>query len=104
MMVVMSSKRLGCVVSIDSDGKIAGIFCDGDLRRLMEKAGSQDILSLTANDVMLKNPRAISADSVLDAALAIMEKSEITQLPTVDADGRLAGVIHLHDILKSKLV
>ena len=59
---------------------------------------------LKASEVMIKNPKAISVNAVLDAALALMEKYSITQLPTVDGDGRLAGIIHLHDILKSKLV
>lgn len=104
MIVVMSSKRLGCVITRDADGKVAGIFCDGDLRRVMEKEGWLDVSSLTAGDMVLRNPKTIRHDAVLDAALAIMEKSEITVLPTVDDNDRLTGVIHLHDILKSKLV
>lgn len=104
MMVEMSSKRLGCVMSIDNDGLVAGIFCDGDLRRLLEKFGDKAIFNLKASDVMVKNPKTIRQDAILDAALAIMEKKEITQLATVDHTGRLTGVIHLHDILKSKLV
>ncbi|RKX26143.1 MAG: hypothetical protein DRP45_04305 [Candidatus Zixiibacteriota bacterium] len=104
MMVEMSSKRLGCVISKDSEGKIAGIFCDGDLRRLIETSPDREIFGMKARDVMLKNPRAIRQDALLEAALALMEKNKITQLPTVDENDRLAGVIPLHDILKSKLV
>jgi arabinose-5-phosphate isomerase len=88
----------------DDDGRVTGIFCDGDLRRLLEKVGDTAISSLKASDVMVKNPKTIRQDAILDAALAIMERKEITQLPTVDENGHLAGVIHLHDILKSKLV
>lgn len=80
MMVEMSSKRLGCVMSIDNDGRVAGIFCDGDLRRLLEQFGDKAIFSLKASDVMVKNPKTIRQDAILDAALAIMEKKEITQL------------------------
>ena len=104
MMVEMSAKKLGCVVTIGGDGKLTGIFCDGDLRRLMEKNGGVDFSKLTAAEVMLANPKTIRADAVLDSALALMEQKEITVIPTVDKDGRLAGIIHLHDILKSKLV
>jgi arabinose-5-phosphate isomerase len=104
MLLEMSSKLLGCVISRDDDGKVAGIFCDGDLRRLLEKDGGLDFSSLTAADVMLTNPKTINESAVLDSALALMEQKEITVLPTVDDDGRLVGVIHLHDILKSKLV
>ncbi len=102
MILEMTGKRLGCVVMRDENGKVGGIFTDGDLRRLAENA--DDFFKLTAADVMIKNPKSVSADAVLDAALAIMEKHSITQLPTVNSDGTLAGIIHLHDILRSKLV
>ncbi len=102
MILAMTGKRLGCVLMADPDGKLAGIFTDGDLRRLAEsRAGFYE---LTAREAMVKNPKCISADAVLDAALAVMERYAITQLPTIDHEGRLVGVIHLHDILKSKLV
>ncbi|UCD63898.1 MAG: KpsF/GutQ family sugar-phosphate isomerase [Candidatus Zixiibacteriota bacterium] len=102
MILEMTGKRLGCVVMLDDDSRVAGIFTDGDLRRLAEK--QDDFYKLTASVVMIKNPKTISVDAVLDSALALMEKHSITQLPTVNAEGRLAGIIHLHDILKSKLV
>ncbi|MBD3258535.1 KpsF/GutQ family sugar-phosphate isomerase [candidate division GN15 bacterium] len=104
MMVEMSAKRLGCVLMTDDDRRVSGFFTDGDLRRLWERERDQDMIKLTAADVMIRNPKTISEDILLDAALALMEKHAITQLATVDDDGRLAGIIHLHDILKSKLV
>lgn len=102
MILQMTSKRLGCVVMKDKNCKVAGIFTDGDLRRLAEDR--RDIFKFKAKDVMIKNPKTISEVAVLDAALALMEKHSITQLPTVDNKGRLSGILHLHDILKSKLV
>ena len=63
-----------------------------------------DIYRLTANEVMIPSPKTVPCDAILDAALSIMETHSITQLATVDDEGRLAGIIHLHDILKSKLV
>ncbi|MEE8405438.1 MAG: KpsF/GutQ family sugar-phosphate isomerase [candidate division Zixibacteria bacterium] len=102
MILMMTSKRLGCVVIKDETGKIAGIFTDGDLRRLAEQ--NQELFSYRAEDVMIKNPRAIAQSAVLDAGLAIMEKHSISQLPTVDENQKLIGIIHVHDILKSKLV
>ena len=102
MILMMTSKRLGCVVIKDETGKVAGIFTDGDLRRLAEQ--NQDLFSYKAEDVMIKHPKAIAQSAVLDAALAIMEKHSISQLPTVDETQKLIGIIHLHDILKSKLV
>ncbi len=102
MILTMTSKRLGCVVIKDDNGKIAGIFTDGDLRRLAEE--KQELFSYIAADVMIKNPKSIAQSAVLDAALAIMEKHSISQLPTIDENQKLIGIIHLHDILKSKLV
>jgi arabinose-5-phosphate isomerase len=102
VLVTMTRKRLGCVVMRGPNGEAAGVFTDGDLRRLIEQ--QKDIFSLKAADVMVKNPKTISERAVLDAALAIMERYAITQLPTVDADRKLVGILHLHDILKSKLV
>lgn len=98
----MTSKRLGCVLMKDEKGRIAGIFTDGDLRRLAEQ--HDDFYRFTAEEVMIINPKIISCEAVLDSALALMEKHSITQLPTVDERGLLIGIIHLHDILKSKLV
>lgn len=102
MILQMTSKRLGCVVMKDDNGRVGGIFTDGDFRRLAES--TDDIFKLGASKVMIKNPKSISQDAVLDAALAKMEEYSISQLPTVDDEGKLVGVIHLHDILKSKLV
>jgi arabinose-5-phosphate isomerase len=102
MILEMTGKRLGCVLMKDEQGRTAGIFTDGDLRRVAEK--HDDFYTFTAQDVMIKNPKTISTDAVLDAALALMEKHSITQLPTVDGNQQLVGIVHLHDILKSKLV
>jgi arabinose-5-phosphate isomerase len=102
MILEMTSKRLGCVVIKDANGKVGGIFTDGDFRRLADS--SSDIFKFKAIDAMIKNPKTISESAVLDAALSLMERYSITQLPTVDDKGRLAGIIHLHDILRSKLI
>jgi len=102
MILEMTSKRLGCALMTNEAGEATGIFTDGDLRRLAQE--KKNIYSLKAFEVMLKNPKTVSADSVLDAALAIMEKHSITQLATVDENNRLVGIVHLHDILKTKLV
>ena len=102
MILEMTSKRLGCVVTTKDDGKLSGIFTDGDLRRIAEN--SENFYNLKASDVMIKNPKAVDAEALLDAALQLLEKHSITQLPTVDKNGKLLGIIHLHDILRSKLV
>ncbi|MDZ4723815.1 MAG: KpsF/GutQ family sugar-phosphate isomerase [candidate division Zixibacteria bacterium] len=102
MVVEMTGKRLGCVLMKNDNGTTGGIFTDGDLRRLVEL--KKDVFSMTAEEVMIKNPKSVWEGALLDTALAMMEKYTITQLPTVDSNRQLVGVIHLHDILKSKLV
>ena len=102
MLLEMTSKRFGCVILTDKDGCPTGIFTDGDLRRLLESG--KDFNDLKAGDVMRGKPKTVNAGAMLDTALAIMEEHNITQLLTVDEKGQLAGIIHLHDILKSKLV
>ncbi|MCK4460178.1 MAG: KpsF/GutQ family sugar-phosphate isomerase [candidate division Zixibacteria bacterium] len=102
MILKMTSSRLGCVLTKKPYHLRLRIFTDGDLRRVVEKQA--DFFSLTASEVMQTTPKTIAADALLDAALAIMENHAITQLATVDESGRLIGIIHLHDILKSKLV
>jgi arabinose-5-phosphate isomerase len=102
LILTMTSKRLGCVLTTDRSGHVTGIFTDGDLRRLVEKGTNYS--AMTAQEVMIPNPKTIFCDAILDAALAMMESHAITQLATVDRDGRLAGILHLHDILRSKLI
>lgn len=104
MIVVMTGKRLGCVISLDADGKINGMFTDGDLRRLVEKGAPADLFQKKAAEIMVTGSKTINQTALIDSALALMENHSITQLPTVDNDGRVVGLLHLHDILKSKLV
>ena len=98
----ITSARAGSASVVNAQGKLTGIFTDGDFRRLAET--NVDFFKSKAEDVMIKDPKTISDSAVLDAALALMEEYSITQLPTVDSQGRLSGVLHLHDILKTKLV
>lgn len=100
--VEMTGKRLGAALVIDDDGLLVGIFTDGDLRRLAQK--DNDFFNIRTVEAMVKNPQTIEPDAILDKALAIMEKFSITVLPVVEKDHQPLGIIHLHDILKSKLV
>ncbi|PYR58487.1 MAG: hypothetical protein DMF85_10430 [Acidobacteria bacterium] len=93
----MSSKRLGMTCVIGDDGRLAGVFTDGDLRRLMMKRPA-DVLRLTAGDVMTPNPLTVHRDVLAVEALRIMETRKITSVIVVDADRNLDGVVHLHDL------
>jgi arabinose-5-phosphate isomerase len=101
-LIAMSRGRLGTAVIVDGDGRLAGIFTDGDLRRLSERG--EQFFDLPIAKVMSRNPRTISPDAILDEVLAVCEKYKITSLVSIDQDNRPIGIIHLHDVLESKLV
>lgn len=98
----MSRKKLGVTAVVDNE-KLAGIISDGDLRRLLEKRG-KDVLDLTASEAMTKNPRTIAAGEFAATALALMEEKKITSLMVVGKEGRLEGIVHLHDLWSTELV
>ncbi|HEY3405106.1 MAG TPA: KpsF/GutQ family sugar-phosphate isomerase [Ohtaekwangia sp.] len=97
----ISSKRLGCTAVVDDQQNLLGIITDGDLRRMLEK--NVDITSLKALDIMSKNPKKIEKDEFAVKALHQMQENSITQLVVVDGT-RVAGFIHLHDLLKEGIV
>ena len=97
-LLVMTSKMLGCVGVIDKEGNLVGIFTDGDLRRCL----GPDILTKTAQDVMTRNPKTISADVLAVEALNTMNTTGkgITQLFVLQ-EGKPIGIIHMHDCLRA---
>lgn len=94
----ISSKKLGVTVVKDIDEKICGIITDGDLRRLLEK--EVDILHERVGEVMTKNPKIIDKDSMAAKAVGIMESYKITSLIVADKEGKIEGIVHLHDLLE----
>jgi arabinose-5-phosphate isomerase len=102
MLVVMTNKRLGSALITDDQGKLLGIFTDGDLRRLVEV--SDDFLRLSSGEVMTPAPKRIDADDIAEKALRIMEDNKITALVVVDDAERPVGLLHVHDLLQSKIV
>ncbi len=98
----MSSKRLGCTGVFDNQFNLIGIITDGDLRRAIEKFGEK-ILKVKAIDIMTKNPKTINENERALNGLIKMEKYSITSLFVEDDKGKITGIIHLHDILKSGL-
>ncbi len=99
----MSRKGLGMTCVAGDHGELLGIITDGDLRRLMERAG--DTLTLTAADVMTRDPATVEPRMLAAQALNILEQRKITSL--VVAEGtpkRAVGVVHLHDLWRTELV
>ncbi len=98
----MSRKKLGMTAVVEKDGRLAGIITDGDLRRKM--GTTPNILDLTAHDVMTINPVAIPQTTLAVEALALMEQRKITSIVVIDAERRVQGVVHLHDLWKTGMV
>lgn len=101
IIVEISSKRLGAAVVVNTDGTVAGIITDGDLRRMLEKGFPPE--SVTAEKIMSLNPKTIEPDEMAINAFVIMEKNKITQL-VVTEKGKYKGMVHLHDILREGIV
>ncbi len=92
----MSSKKLG-ITTVQEQGRLRGVISDGDLRRLLEREGGA-ALSRTASEAMTAHPQTIHADELAAKALAILEERKITSLVVVDAEQRVEGILHLHDL------
>lgn len=101
VIIEISSKRLGCTAVIDKQQNLLGIITDGDLRRMLQKDIA--INSIKAVDIMTKNPRTIGKDEFAVKALHVMQQNSITQLIVADGE-KVAGFIHLHDLLKEGIV
>ena len=97
----MSAKRLGMTTVVDDDGRLVGVITDGDLRRHQVAHGS--LLDRRAGDCMTADPKCINGDDLATRALAFME-GVMTSLVIVDENRRPAGVIHIHDILRAKIL
>jgi arabinose-5-phosphate isomerase len=93
----MSRKGIGATLILGDTGEVIGIYTDGDLRRSLNKY--PDLPQRRIHEVMTRNPRSISSDRSVAEALELMERHLITVLPVLNAQGRLAGILHLHDLL-----
>jgi len=102
MLREMTSKGFGFTAITDAAGGIAGIFTDGDLRRLIETGA--DLRGLAASEVMHARPRLIGADALAVEAADLMEEHRITGLIVVDAKGQLAGVLNSNDLMRAKVI
>ncbi|MEO8077191.1 MAG: KpsF/GutQ family sugar-phosphate isomerase [Acidobacteriota bacterium] len=98
----MSSKRLGMTCVVNDDGTLAGVFTDGDLRRLMTRASN--VLELSAGAAMTPNPITIQRELLAVEALKVMETHKITSVVVVDARRAVEGVVHLHDLWRTQMI
>lgn len=101
----ISKGGLGAVCVVESDGRLAGIITDGDLRRAIEKTNPEAPGSLTGDDFMTRKPTVATRELLAFDALRLMEDRprQISVLPVVDEDGNCVGLIRVHDIVRSGL-
>ncbi len=102
---IMTKYPFGIACVVNDDGDLQGVFTDGDMRRLtlhQQKPWS----ALFVDDIMVHSnakPLTVSPDGDLEDSIRLMEKKFIRDLPVVDADGKLLGLLHLHQAIKHLL-
>jgi arabinose-5-phosphate isomerase len=97
----ISLKRLGMTAVLDDDGRVAGIFTDGDLRRLLERGAS--VRDLSVAEVMTRQPLTIGPEALAAEAAKLIESTLRNQLLVVK-DGRLVGALHAHDLTAARVL
>ena len=98
----VTRRRMGMAAVLDGSGRVIGIFTDGDLRRLLERGA--DLRQLSIDEAMTPDPVSISPQALAVEAVRRMEERRISQLLVLDDDRRLAGALHVHDLLAAKIV
>ena len=101
--VEMSGKGMGMTAVIDASGRVEGIFTDGDLRRCLAQVG--DWHGVRVAELMTRTPRSIGPDRLAIDCIELMETApKVTVLLVVDAERRLLGAVHLHDLFRARVV
>lgn len=102
LMREISAKNMGASAVVDAEGRVQGIFTDGDLRRRIEDG--TDLRHATAGALMHKHPRTISEEALAVDAAQLMEQHGITSVLVVDAQSRLVGMVHIRDLMIAKVI
>lgn len=102
---VMNEKKIGIACIVNENNILKGILTDGDIRRKLLKV-QMPLSALFVEDCIehaILSPTVVDPDTSLIDAVAIMEKKQIWDLPVVDKDGKLIGLLHLHPVVKKLL-
>ncbi len=94
--MVLSERRFGCVGVLDEDGRLCGIVTDGDLARGL----NLNLGAMMVDDIMTRSPKTVSEKTLATAAMAILNKHNISSLMVTDDDGHPVGIVHFHDLLR----
>jgi arabinose-5-phosphate isomerase len=101
-MLEMSRGRMGMTAILDAQGRVIGIFTDGDLRRALHK--DIDMRATRIAEVMSGSPRTIGPDKLAAEAVEIMERNKVNQLLVVDDKQQLLGALNMHDLFRAKVI
>ena len=102
-LVEMSRKRLGMTAVVDGEGRLLGLFTDGDLRRTLDDDRA-DLRNTRIAEVMTHSPKTIAPDRLAVEAAQLMEAHQINALLVVDAERRVVGALNIHDLLRARVV
>ena len=102
-LVEMSRKRLGMTAVVDDDGRLLGLYTDGDLRRSLDDA-AVDLRVTRIDQVMTRTPKSIGSDALAVEAARMMEAHKINALLVVDDALRVVGALNIHDLLRARVV
>lgn len=106
-LMAMTRTHCGSAVVTDGDGKLLGIFTDGDFRRRMSAAGDGaegKVLEMAVSEVMTATPKFVRSDAYASELLKIFEKLSIDDLPVCGSDGKVVGLVDLQDLPKMKVL
>lgn len=98
----ITAKKLGMTTVMNHDGELCGVFTDGDLRRVLDKG--LDIHSTLVGEVMTGRYKAIRDSALASEAARLMQDNAIYSLVVTDTEGRLGGIITMHDLLRANVV
>lgn len=99
----MSRKRLGMTAVVDDDGRLLGLYTDGDLRRSLADPAT-DVRDTRIDRLMTRTPITIDADALAAEAAQLMETHKINALLVVDGERRVVGALNIHDLLRARVV
>ena len=106
-LMAMTRAKAGSAVVADCDGRLAGIFTDGDFRRMVAERSSEDVastLSAEVSKVMAKSPMSIRDTAYAAEIVKVFERRRIDDLPVVDEAGRVVGLVDIQDLPKMKVI
>ncbi|WP_263142275.1 KpsF/GutQ family sugar-phosphate isomerase [Pseudomonas sp. RIT-PI-AD] len=95
----MTRKGLGMTVVLEDDGRLAGVFTDGDLRRTLDRG--IDVRNASIDEVMTRHGKTARADMLAAEALKIMDDHKINALVVIDSEDRPIGALHIHDLTRA---